>query len=262
MIGRATAPLAGAPRRWLQRLWGYTDIHTRQKWTVVWPYLARLPRQPLRLLDAGCGDGLWSLELAARRPHWSITGVDRAAAGIQAAEAARLRLNLRNVVFVQGDLFDFPEPVPFDVVLSVASAHYAVEEGRGVDLFRAFRALLQPNGILLLFAPRCRAEVPYSPHLPAPFKLRDVVSAQTLQSLCDAAGLTAVRIVPAIGALGTVAKQIDHAVAGRAMLSLMTYPLQLALSELDRVGRRRDARAPSAGWIVQARRPPSPDRNQ
>src|SRR5438876_904160 len=101
MIGRAKASLEPGLRRWLVRLWGLPDIHVRQKWSAVWPHLASLPTGPLCLLDAGCGDGAWAIELAARRPQWSITGVDRARACIEAADVLRRRLALRNVDFVQ-----------------------------------------------------------------------------------------------------------------------------------------------------------------
>lgn len=170
MIGRATARLEPLSRRWLVRLWGQPSIHTRQRWIAVWPCLAQLPAGPLDVLDAGCGVGAWSLELALRRRAWSITGVDRSEPSLEAAETARRQLAVENVVFVRSDFLDFRPPKQFDVVLSVASAHHLLQEGRGEELFQRFGSWLRPGGLLLLFAPRCRREVPWLRLLPPPVR--------------------------------------------------------------------------------------------
>jgi len=221
----------------------------------MWPYLARLSKGSLRLLDAGCGEGTWALELAARRPAWRITGVDHLESSLRVAELARRRLGLGNIVFEHHEFLGFRPVEGFDVVLSVASAHYLLEQGRGEDLFRAFGAWLNPNGLLLLFGPRCRAEVPWSRWLPPPFELHDVMSHEAIQSLCAAAGLDVEVIAPAIGVLGTLAEQIARAAASSRVARLLTYPLQLALAELDRVCASTDVQHPSSSWLLVARRP-------
>ena len=160
MIGRATAPVQPTARRLVQRVWGVTDIDDRQKWSAVWPAIDGLPRTPLRILDAGCGDGTWTLELARRRPPWRLIGIDRDPASIVCARSMAERLSIESASFITTDFFDYHPDAPFDAMLSVASAHYLADEGRGEALFGQFASWLAPGGRLILYVrvvvKRCR----------------------------------------------------------------------------------------------------------
>lgn len=77
------------------------------------------PARPLRILDAGCGDGLLSLALAKHHPQWSIVGMDlREDLLAGARERARNR-GLANVSFEQADLTRPLAQSGFDVVMAL-----------------------------------------------------------------------------------------------------------------------------------------------
>lgn len=233
MLGRATARLSLSPRGWARRVWGVADVHTRQKWSALWPVLARLPARGIRLLDAGCGAGAWSLELAARRPGWTIVGLDRDAAALAEAERARARLGLANVSFVAEDFLRYAGGATHDVVLSVASAHYLAEEGKGAALFARFGEWLAPGGRLVLLGPRRAEEVWFAPRLARP-GWHAVFGAAELASLCERSGLTVERLAGSIGPLGTLAKQLYWTGERRsAWLARASYPAQWLLSAID-----------------------------
>jgi SAM-dependent methyltransferase len=257
VIGQATASLHSAPRRLLHRVWGVPNIDTRQKWSVVWPVLEQLPRSRLRLLDAGCGDGTWALEIAARRDEWSLVGIDRDPDLIAGAVAAARRLACSRVRFESIDFLAFQPPYQFDTVLSVASAHYAVQALRGPALFAKFAEWIAPGGWLILYGPRCSAEVPVVRGLPPPFAMRDALSIGDLSDLCRAAGLDVEDLRGVVGRPGTLAKQVGRAagdsIAGRAV----AYPVQLMLAALDRLSAAKAARTPSAALLLVARKPNS-----
>lgn len=259
MVGQATAAVESAPRRWLQRVWGLPYIHARQDWSVVWPALAAMPHEGTRLLDAGCGRGRWSLELAARRPGWRIVGLDRDAAALRIAEEARRKLGLSNLSFVQADFADFRAPPAFDVVLSVCSAHYLAAAGGGDDLFQCFATALRPGGRLVLYAPRAADEVPWLPFLPRPV-WHDIFTAPQLRALCTVNGFRVSRLEGELGRAGTIVKQIDILAGGRwrrAALAAGLYGVECALVAWDRRGHRR----PGTGtlmWLLVAQRQSSP----
>jgi len=262
MVGQATAPMERAPRRWLQRVWGLPYIHARQDWSVVWPALAAMPREGVRLLDAGCGVGRWSLELAARRPGWHVIGLDRDAAALRIAESSRRKLHLDNLSFVQGDFADFRSLPAFDVVLSICSAHYLAATGGGGALFNCFAAALRPDGHLVLYVPRAANEAPWLPFLPRP-TWHDVFTAAQLRTLCIASGLTIHRLDGEVGRAGTAVKQIDILAAGRwrrAALAAGLYGVECALAAWDRRGQRRPGDATLMWLLLAQRRSSSTDR--
>ena len=252
MLGQATARLQPVPRRWILRLWGAADIHTRQKWSALWPHLAQLPQAGVRLLDAGCGDGRWSLELAERRPGWQVTGIDITPSDIARAERTARALESRNASFDAVDFLRYQPSERFDVVLAVASTHYLVEAGQGGELFARFSDWLRPGGMLLLFGPRRAEEVPRLAHLPPPFRLRNVFSRGALDALCRENGFDVASLTPAIGTLGTYAKQVSLGAGGSRTMSLVTYPLQLVLTSFDRIGSAGDGEVPSSAWVLVA----------
>ena len=259
MVGQATAAVERAPRRWLQRLWGLPYIHARQDWSVVWPTLAAMPREGIRLLDAGCGRGRWSLELAARRPGWRIVGLDRDAAPLRIAESARRKLRLDNLSFVQADFADFRSPPAFDVVLSVCSAHYLAAAGGGDVLFSCFATSLRPGGRLVLYAPRAAGEAPWLPFLPRPV-WHDVFTAAELRALSSANGFRVTRLGGALGRAGTMVKQIDVLATGRwrrVALAAGLYGVEWALTAWDR-RRRNGADRATLMWLLVAERPADP----
>jgi trans-aconitate methyltransferase len=253
MLGKRTAALEGGARRWLRRLWGLPSVHGRQKWAALWPVLRRLPREGVRLLDAGCGAGTWTLELASRRPRWSVTGIDKEAARVAEAEESRRRLGLPNAAFEAADFLAYRPATPFDVVLAVASSHYLAADGRGPQLFGAFRSWLRPGGVLLMFGPRRAEEAPFVASLPRP-PWQAVFSHAELSDLARGAGLELSSLSGRVGPLGTLAKQLDWwGSEGRSALRPVLYPIELLLAAAD--GPARAASGPSLFWLLEARSP-------
>jgi SAM-dependent methyltransferase len=191
-----------------RRVRAFTDLHFYQKWHAVWPQLARLDRQGVRLLDAGCGDGQWAVEIARRRPGWTVTGVDRDALAIERARALQEGLNLSNISFEPREFFGFVPIRPFDVVLSVCSTHYGPTTLDIERLFTRMRDWLNPGGQLVMLVPRRVGEAPFVSRLNRP-RWHEVFSRQGLTDLCAASDLRPALIAPFIGRLGTIAKQLD-----------------------------------------------------
>ncbi len=188
----------------------FRDLHFYQKWCAVWPHLAGLPHEDVRLLDAGCGDGAWSAEIARRRPRWTITGIDRDAQAIGRARARAERERHVNTAFEVSDFAAFVPTRPFDVVLSICSTHYGPTRLDSRALFERMRGWLAPSGQLVLLVPRCADEAPFVKPFDRP-QWHRVFTREDLTQLCDEAGLTADLIAPSIGRVGTMAKQLDWA---------------------------------------------------
>ncbi len=252
MLGRATHRLAPPPKRWLRRIWGVADIHMRQKWRLLWPLLETLPRYGVRLLDAGCGDGDWSLELAARRPSWEIVGVDIDPIALEGAERARRQLRLDNVSFIQASFLEL-EASGFDAVLSVGSAHYLAEQGHGAELFDRFRSWLEPGGRLFLIGPRRTSDVWFTPLLARPDS-HPVFTEEELRRLCGQSALAVEKLDACVGQLATVAKQLGWEAErrGPAWLQRALYPVQWSFTATDSLFAHADSRN-SLMWILVAR---------
>ncbi len=104
------------------------------------------------LLDAGCGVGLLSVELARR--GYSVLGVDRSAGMLRRARAKRQTENLHNLFFLEADLNDSLafQRHSFDKILLIHS-FYLLDNPRLT--LRKLSLLLRLGGEILMCNP-CR----------------------------------------------------------------------------------------------------------
>ena len=90
-----------------------------------------LPRQG-RVLDLGCGFGLFSLYYASAHPALTVEGFDRNPRRIEMARAAARRLGLGNVRYEAGDVMDYRGGVGggerFDAAYMLDIIHHIPEE--------------------------------------------------------------------------------------------------------------------------------------
>jgi len=96
------------------------------------------------VLDAGCGSGELTAELAARVPRGRVYAVDGSP---RMVELARERLGVRPECHVWvSDLLELEVPEPVDLVFSAATFHWIADHER---LFERLRAALKPGGRLV-----------------------------------------------------------------------------------------------------------------
>ena len=107
-----------------------------------------LPKQG-KILDMGCGFGLFSLFLAIRCPERVIHGVDISSRRIEAARKAASRLGLGNVEFECADIRDYAVQGDWDGVFTLDLLHHVPPSSR-LDFLRAARAHLSPEGVLII----------------------------------------------------------------------------------------------------------------
>ncbi len=81
-----------------------------------------------RVLDLGCGFGLFSLYYASARPDLAIHGLDKNARRIGMARRAAERLGLGNVRYEVGDVMDFRGGEPMDGAYMLDIVHHVPPE--------------------------------------------------------------------------------------------------------------------------------------
>jgi ubiquinone/menaquinone biosynthesis C-methylase UbiE len=103
--------------------------------------------RPLRVLDIGCGTGVFAERLRAALPAATVWGVDLVA-GMLAKGAGRWRAQVGHVQPVQGDSERLPFAAgSFDVVTCANSFHHYPRQDRAVC---EMRRVLKPGGRLML----------------------------------------------------------------------------------------------------------------
>jgi trans-aconitate methyltransferase len=206
---------------------------------------------PLRVLDAGCGDGLLSLSIAARHPDWTVLGLDRREdllAGARSRAAAR---SLSNIRFEPADL---TEPLPasgFDAVVALECLHEIPDDRAALA---GIAGALGPDGLLALQVPD-RDWVPVLPGSTGIWR-EEVRHGYGREEIADAvrdAGLDPVELRPTYRSLAAAAQEIrDRIKAAPLPIRLIAFPFLAAAVRLERLGLTWGK--PSA-ILVLARRP-------
>jgi ubiquinone/menaquinone biosynthesis C-methylase UbiE len=107
---------------------------------------------PLRVLDLGCGDGITSATLLARRPDIELTALDNEERMIaRAAENLRTAIHERRCQLVQRDALVYLRDQvdsPFDIVASALALHNLHHDYRR-SLHEAIYQALKPGGLFV-----------------------------------------------------------------------------------------------------------------
>ena len=111
--------------------------------------------QPIRLLDAGCGNGRFARALVAREIKGSYTGLDADRQLLDLAAAQTKALPDLRCQFVQADLTDPGwdsrlDPGGYDVVVALAVLHHLPGEALRQQVTAQLAGLLAPRGLLAL----------------------------------------------------------------------------------------------------------------
>ncbi len=212
----------GKPLEWLDN--SLEERAERYQERVVWlaelyaevagTLAERLALQPARILDVGCGAGVWSLAIAARTPGAHVTGLDLpGVVGSFQQHAASLDLADRAEALA-GDMFSVPLPHGHFDLIVLANVLRIEAPSNAERLVARLAALLPPRGRILIIDAlaggttlKNLGRAAYALHLGLRTKRGRVHSVEQITSWLRSAGLA--RVVPidcellpmAIGAL-------------------------------------------------------------
>lgn len=102
-----------------------------------------------RILDVGCGFGLFAAYFGQMHQRREIVGVDPAQRRVEMARDVAAKLGHHTHSFHVGDVRDVPLEGPFDAAYVLDVMHHIREEDQPLVLER-MRDLLSPHGLLLL----------------------------------------------------------------------------------------------------------------
>ena len=239
------------PERVYVWLFGIPEIGLRLRALHFRHMLRRIPRRPSRVLDAGCGIGLYTLLLARRYPEATIVGCDLEPASIAVCSQLKDNLHLGNVRFVTADITGPPDfGDPFDLIVCVDVLEHV---GAFDSALRGFRRLISDDGYLYIHVPqnnqrrifRRFANWTHVGHV------REGFAPTELANSLAQAGFTPVAIRPTMGAFGKFAWELNHLTLARSVLVAgLIFPVLLGIALFDLVTRNRAG----LGVAVLARR--------
>lgn len=130
-----------------------TRLYSKIRFTILrQPFLEEigqyLPKDG-KILDLGCGFGLFSLYFAALGPDRRITAVDLNAGRIEQASRSAAKLGLDNVEYTAMNVLDWASREDFDGIYFLDLVHHLPKDSVPVFLEKV-RTLLKPGGVLVV----------------------------------------------------------------------------------------------------------------
>ena len=102
-----------------------------------------------RILDVGCGFGLFAAYFGQTEPRRTIVGIDPNARRIAIARKVMANLGLRGNEFHTGDVRSAPLEGPFDAAYVLDVMHHIPKDDQ-LSVLERLRDLLAPDGVLLI----------------------------------------------------------------------------------------------------------------
>lgn len=189
----------------------------------------------LRVLDAGCGDGLLSLAMAKRHPAWALVGVDLREDLLDGARKRAAARGLPNTRFVLGNL---EQPLPERDRDAVTAVECLSEIPDDRQALRMMREALRPGGLIVVQVPE-RDWQPVLPGSPGTWReqVRQGYTAGQLQALLEEAGFSEVEVRPTYRSLAAAAQEIRDRIKDRGLLvRLLAFPFLAGAVRLERAG--------------------------
>jgi cyclopropane fatty-acyl-phospholipid synthase-like methyltransferase len=188
--------------------------------------------RPIRMLDAGCGEGLFSELVARRHPRWEIVGVDADRELLQRARRSAEREGV-STRFEHRDLtVDLGDAV-YDAVVALECLEEIQHDD---DALARMVAALRPGGLLLVHVPERRWEPVFSgsEHVWR-HEVRHGYALPELRQKLERAGAEVVSVVGTSRGTVRVAQEIrDRIKTSRLSLRLLALPLAAAAVRLER----------------------------
>jgi SAM-dependent methyltransferase len=207
------------------------------------------------ILDAGCGSGVFSFELAKQHPEATVTGVELEPDLVDRANQIAKRAGLTNCSFEQGDVTKLDFSGAFDLVVSVDNFEHVEDD---IAAMRTLLHALRPGGRLVAHVPGyerrwllLRRRVNFD----VPGHVRPGYHAEQLVAKLREAGFEVTSHQYTYGAIETFTNNISYLITGadqrRKLQYAAVFPLLLAVSYLGKNSRPRWG----AGVLAVARRP-------
>jgi len=112
--------------------------------------LPKLTGQPERVLDAGCGRGVFAYQLAKKFPSASVFGVDIDDRQLETNRLIAKKAGLKNVTFQHADVSKLPFKDEFDLVLSIDNLEHIRNDSLAL---KGLADALKEGGRLVLHVP-------------------------------------------------------------------------------------------------------------
>jgi SAM-dependent methyltransferase len=187
------------------------------------------------LLDAGCGEGLFANEVAARFPRWKVIGADHDERLLATARA--LANGLPNASFIRADLTEDLGRERFDAVVALECLEEIQDDEAAVtNMARALRR----GGLFVGHVP----ERDWKPVLRDSdpiwrYEVRHGYGVDELVDVLDRAGLDVRRIEPTTHGIVRLATEIRDRIKHSSLkIRMLAYPWMLAAVRLERLGLR------------------------
>lgn len=191
--------------------------------------------RPLRLLDAGTGDGLLALALAKRHPEWTVLGVDLREDMLAGARERAQARGLDNVSFEQADLTRTLERSGFDAVLALECLSEIPDDEQALGVMAG---ALVPGGLFAAHVP----ESSWRPVLRGSSstwreQVRQGYSADQIAAALRQAGLEQVEVRPTYRTTATLAQEIRDRIKDSGLpVRAAAFPALAAAVRLERWG--------------------------
>jgi SAM-dependent methyltransferase len=231
-----TAELTAAVRERLERRVRHLPPARRLRFGLALRSLERFARdRPLRVLDAGAGEGILALAIARRHPAWTVVAADARDEALQVGRRDADREGVRNLRF---ELLDLTRPVPgppYDAVLAMECLEEIEDDEAAVA---SLAEVLRPGGLLLVHVPE-RDWRPVLRSSDARWKdeVRHGYSSEELVALLERHGLELRRIVATTRGTVRLAQEVrDRLKAARLAVRALAYPPLTAALWLERLG--------------------------
>ena len=205
-----------------------------------------------RILDSGCGQGVFTFEIARRLPESTVTGLDIDKTLIERNRHIAEITGLKNCNFKYQDIAETPLEGQYDLVLSIDVLEHIVDDEK---VLKKYYNALNPGGDMLLHVPayyrhwfffKWKVNFEVEGHVRPGYRMEDIVKK------VEDAGFIILEKLYTYGWLETISNNISYVITGSKMKNKFLYAFVFPILLLISWSGRNSKPSQGAGILIKA----------